>query len=315
MPGNKGVVYEGPGKVEVTHHRLSRIRAQGRAGGQPRQRGPQGPARRDPQGRRDQHLRQRPAHGPRPHHRAPRARPRPRDHRRGRRDRPGRGVHQGRRPRLRAVQHRLRSLPQLQGGQDRHLPERQPGPPGLGVRLRGHGRLGRRPGRVRRWSRTPTGTCSSSRTRTRRWRRSSTWPCSSDIFPTGYHGCVSAGRDSRDRPSTSPAPARSGSPRRASALLLGAAVVIVGDLNKERLEQARSFGCETIDVSQGDPKDQIEQILGEPEVDCGVDAVGFEARGHGADAGDGTPRHRAQLAHGDHPRGWRARHPRPVRDR
>ena len=30
--------------------------------------------------------------------------------------------------------------------------------------------------------------------------------------------------------------------------------------------------------------EQIEQILGVPEVDCGVDCVGFEARGHGQDA-------------------------------
>ncbi|GAA2537327.1 hypothetical protein [Pseudonocardia hydrocarbonoxydans] len=30
----------------------------------------------------------------------------------------------------------------------------------------------------------------------------------------------------------------------------------------------------------------IEQVLGEPEVDAAVDAVGFEARGHGADAGE-----------------------------
>ncbi|MGB3858464.1 MAG: formaldehyde dehydrogenase, glutathione-independent, partial [Ornithinimicrobium sp.] len=67
----------------------------------------------------------------------------------------------------------------------------------------------------------------------------------------------------------------------ASAQLLGAAAVIVGDLVEERLAQARSFGCETVDVSKGDPGDQIEQILGVPEVDCGVDAVGFEARGHG----------------------------------
>jgi glutathione-independent formaldehyde dehydrogenase len=66
-------------------------------------------------------------------------------------------------------------------------------------------------------------------------------------------------------------------------------VVIVGDLNEQRLAQARSFGCETVDVSQGDPKDQIEQILGEPEVDCGVDAVGFEARGHGKDAQTEAP--------------------------
>jgi glutathione-independent formaldehyde dehydrogenase len=53
---------------------------------------------------------------------------------------------------------------------------------------------------------------------------------------------------------------------------------------EERLAQARSFGCETVDVSKGNPKDQVEQILGEPEVDCAVDAVGFEAHGYGADA-------------------------------
>jgi len=35
----------------------------------------------------------------------------------------------------------------------------------------------------------------------------------------------------------------------ASAQLLGAAVVIVGDMNAERLAQARSFGCETIDAT------------------------------------------------------------------
>lgn len=64
---------------------------------------------------------------------------------------------------------------------------------------------------------------------------------------------------------------------------------IVGDLNEERLAQARSFGCETIDVSKGDPGEQIEQILGVPEVDAGVDAVGFEARGHGSDASHEAP--------------------------
>ena len=74
-----------------------------------------------------------------------------------------------------------------------------------------------------------------------------------------------------------------------SAQLLGAAVVIVGDLIPERLAQARSFGCETIDISKGDPKDQIEQILGVPEVDAAVDAVGFEARGHGADSDHEAP--------------------------
>jgi glutathione-independent formaldehyde dehydrogenase len=74
-----------------------------------------------------------------------------------------------------------------------------------------------------------------------------------------------------------------------SATLLGAAVVIVGDLNPERLEQARRFGCETVDVSKGEPKDQIEQLLGVPWVDASVDAVGFEARGHGSSAGEERP--------------------------
>ena len=73
------------------------------------------------------------------------------------------------------------------------------------------------------------------------------------------------------------------------AQLLGAAAVIVGDLNADRLAQVRAIGCETVDVSRGDPRDQIEQILGVPEVDAGVDAVGFEARGHGPDASHEAP--------------------------
>ena len=71
----------------------------------------------------------------------------------------------------------------------------------------------------------------------------------------------------------------------ASCHLLGAAVVIVGDMIPERLAQARSFGCETIDLRKdASLAQQIEQIIGVPEVDCAVDCVGFEARGHGHDA-------------------------------
>src|SRR5215208_1254366 len=70
-----------------------------------------------------------------------------------------------------------------------------------------------------------------------------------------------------------------------SAQILGASVVIVGDLKKERLAQARHFGCETVDVSEdAELHDQIAEILGVPEVDCAVDAVGFEASAHGPDA-------------------------------
>ena len=74
-----------------------------------------------------------------------------------------------------------------------------------------------------------------------------------------------------------------------SAQFLGAAVVIVGDLIPERLAQARSFGCETIDISKGEVPDQIEQILRVPEVDAAVDCVGFEAKGHGADSSHEAP--------------------------
>jgi glutathione-independent formaldehyde dehydrogenase len=111
----------------------------------------------------------------------------------------------------------------------------------------------------------------------------------SDIFPTGFHGCVTAGV----KPGVSVYIAGAGPVGIAaavSAFLLGAAVVIVGDLNPERLAQARGIGCETVDVSEGDPKEQIVQITGDPEgVDCAVDAVGFEARGHGADAAREQP--------------------------
>ena len=102
----------------------------------------------------------------------------------------------------------------------------------------------------------------------------------SDIFPTGFHGCVTAGVGVGSTVYIAGA-GPVGLAAAASAQLLGAAVVIVGDLIKERLAQARSFGCETVDIAKGHPKEQIEQILGVPEVDCGVDAVGFEARGHG----------------------------------
>jgi len=110
----------------------------------------------------------------------------------------------------------------------------------------------------------------------------------SDIFPTGYHGAVTAGV----QPGSTVYVAGAGPVGLAAAtaaFLLGAAAVVVADLQKERLEQARSFGCETVDVSEGDPRDQLEQIFGEPEVDCAVDAVGFEAHGHGADAQQERP--------------------------
>src|SRR5450432_4489529 len=106
----------------------------------------------------------------------------------------------------------------------------------------------------------------------------------SDIFPTGYDGAVKAGVTTGSIVYVAGA-GPVGLACAAACQLLGAAVVIVGDLVPERLAQARSFGCETVDVSRdASVGDQIAQILKVPEVDCAVDCVGFEARGHGHDA-------------------------------
>ncbi|MGX7678632.1 formaldehyde dehydrogenase, glutathione-independent [Jatrophihabitans sp. DSM 45814] len=110
----------------------------------------------------------------------------------------------------------------------------------------------------------------------------------SDIFPTGFHGAVTAGV----KPGSTVYVAGAGPVGLAAAVgaqLLGAAVVIVGDLNENRLAQARTFGCETVNVGLGSPQDQIEDLLGVPEVDAGIDAVGFEAHGHGDHAAVEAP--------------------------
>ena len=113
--------------------------------------------------------------------------------------------------------------------------------------------------------------------------------CLSDILPTGFHGAVTAGVG----PGSIVYVAGAGPVGLACAAgcqLLGAAVVIVGDLIPERLAQARSFGCETVDVKKSaNIGEQIAQIVGVPEVDSAVDCVGFEARGHGAGAAKEAP--------------------------
>jgi glutathione-independent formaldehyde dehydrogenase len=111
----------------------------------------------------------------------------------------------------------------------------------------------------------------------------------SDIFPTGYHGAVTAGVGTGSVVYVAGA-GPVGLACAASCHLLGAAVVIVGDMIPERLAQAKSFGCETIDLKKdGSLADQIAQIVGTPEVDSAIDCVGFEARGHGHDAAKEQP--------------------------
>jgi len=111
----------------------------------------------------------------------------------------------------------------------------------------------------------------------------------SDIFPTGYHGAVTAGVTTGSVAYVAGA-GPVGLASAASCHLLGAAVVIVGDMIPDRLAQARSFGCETVDLTKdASLEEQIAEIVGEPQVDSAVDCVGFEARGHGSDSGVEQP--------------------------
>jgi len=103
----------------------------------------------------------------------------------------------------------------------------------------------------------------------------------SDIFPTGFHGAVTAGVGVGSTVYVAGAgPVGLACAR--SCQLLGAACVIVGDMNEARLQHAQSFGCETVNLTKdASLVEQIDKILGVPEVDCAVDCVGFEARGCG----------------------------------
>lgn len=113
----------------------------------------------------------------------------------------------------------------------------------------------------------------------------------SDIFPTGFHGAVCAGVGVGSIVYIAGA-GPVGLAAAASSQLLGAAVVILGDRNEERLAHAKSVGFETINITQHDNlSEQIEQLVGVPLVDAAIDAVGFEASAHGVAGakGDAAP--------------------------
>jgi len=111
----------------------------------------------------------------------------------------------------------------------------------------------------------------------------------SDILPTGYHGAVTAGVEVGSTVYIAGA-GPVGLAAAAAAQLLGAAVVMVGDMNPERLKHAKSVGFEPIDLTKSDKLEElIHAVIGEPEVDASVDAVGFEAHGHGKQAGTEAP--------------------------
>ena len=105
----------------------------------------------------------------------------------------------------------------------------------------------------------------------------------SDILPTGFHGAVMAGVGVGSIVYIAGA-GPVGMAAAASARILGAALVMVGDMNAERLHHAEKVGFTPVDLTKGDNLGElIAQIVGKPEVDAAVDAVGFEARAQGKD--------------------------------
>src|SRR6185437_2047343 len=104
----------------------------------------------------------------------------------------------------------------------------------------------------------------------------------SDILPTGFHGAVNAGVGVGSTVYIAGA-GPVGLAAAASAQILGAAVVMIGDMNEERLRHAKKVGFEPIDLTKNDKLEElIAQVVGVPEVDASVDCVGFEAHGNGS---------------------------------
>jgi glutathione-independent formaldehyde dehydrogenase len=107
--------------------------------------------------------------------------------------------------------------------------------------------------------------------------------CLSDILPTGFHGAVTAKVGVGSTVYVAGA-GPVGLAAAAAARILGAATILVGDMNKERLAHAKNVGFEPIDLTKHDRLgDLVAAVLGVPEVDSAIDCVGFEAKSESAD--------------------------------
>ena len=107
----------------------------------------------------------------------------------------------------------------------------------------------------------------------------------SDIFPTGYHGAEMAGVRPGDTVAVFGA-GPVGIMAAYSSLLRGASVVYCVDRVPERLAKAEEIGCVPVDFSKADPAEQIKELRGGDGVMKGIDAVGYQAVGHGGGSGD-----------------------------
>ena len=188
----------------------------------------------------DQHLRLRPAHGPRPHHRPGRADAGPRDHRRGRRE----GFSDVQFLDIGDIVSVPFNVacgalpPLLQVAGYRRVPDGEP----FACRSGAYGYVDMggwigRTGRDTSPSPMPTSTCSNFPTATGRCRRYATSPCS----PTSCRPVSTVRRRPASGGSTVyVAGAGPVGLAAASARMLGAAVVMIGDLNTDRLGTPKS---------------------------------------------------------------------------
>jgi glutathione-independent formaldehyde dehydrogenase len=103
-----------------------------------------------------------------------------------------------------------------------------------------------------------------------------------DIFPTGYHGCELAGVSPGETVAVYGA-GPVGLMAAYSALLRGAARVFVVDDVPERLRKAGEIGAVPVNFRDGDPAEQIRDLLGGEGTDAGVDAVGYQAHARNDD--------------------------------
>jgi glutathione-independent formaldehyde dehydrogenase len=102
--------------------------------------------------------------------------------------------------------------------------------------------------------------------------------CLTDILPTGFHGAVTAKVGVGSTVYIAGA-GPVGLAAAASARILGAAVVMIGDMNKQRLAHAKKVGFEPIDLTKHDRLGElVANVIGVPEVDSAIDCVGFEAK-------------------------------------
>ena len=98
----------------------------------------------------------------------------------------------------------------------------------------------------------------------------------SDIFPTGYHGAELAGVGPGDTVAVFGA-GPVGLMAAHSAALRGAAQVFVVDKEPGRLALAGRYGATAVDFAGADPVRVITEATDGAGVDCGIEAVGYQA--------------------------------------